>query len=114
MNVMPVYRISVFVPAEYAQRLIDGICAVDDLRCGNYDRVLWTSAIGTEQFRPLAGAHPALGKVGEVTQVSCVRIELCIARDETRLRRVIEQGIRAHHPWQTPAIFVDESQLPLA
>lgn len=112
MQFVAVYRISVFVPQERAQALIDGILAVDELRFGDYADALWTSQ-GTEQFRPLAGAQPALGRIGERVVAPSVRIEFCIPRDAARLRRVIDEGIRAHHPWQVPAIFVDESQLPL-
>ncbi len=31
------------------------------------------------------------------------------ARDPDLLRRVIELGVRPHHPWQEPAILVDEA-----
>ena len=111
--ILPVYRVSVWVPPEHAQRVLDGICAIDELRIGDYDRVAWIAAAGTEQFRPLAGAKPALGEVGALERGDSVRIEFCIARDAERLQRVIDLGIRPHHPWQVPAIFVDESLLPL-
>jgi hypothetical protein len=113
MELLPVYRICVFVPVECAQRVIDGVCAVDDLRIGNYAHVAWISAAGSEQFRPLDGAHPTLGAQGELTRSASVRVEFCIARDEARLRRVIDAGIRPNHPWEVPAIFVDASLLPL-
>lgn len=113
MRSLAVYRITVFVPAGHVQRVIDGVCAIDELRIGDYAQVLWTSAPGSEQFRPLPGAQPTQGVIGELEHSASVRIEFCIARDEARLQRVIEQGIRPHHPWQVPAIFVDESQLPL-
>jgi hypothetical protein len=113
MQLLPVYRIAVFVPADHVQRVIDGVCAVDELRIGDYAGVAWTSAPGGEQFRPLPGAVPAQGTVGELERVASVRVEFCIARDEARLRRLIDDGIRPHHPWEVPAIFIDESQLPL-
>jgi hypothetical protein len=110
---LPVYRVSVWVPPEHAQRVLDGICAVDDLRIGDYDRVAWLAAPGTEQYRPLAGATPSLGSIGDLESGDSVRIEFCIPRDAARLQHVIDAGIRPHHPWQVPAIFVDESLLPL-
>lgn len=113
MKFQPVYRVSVHVPPAHAQKVIDAICAVDDLRIGNYEHVLWTSAPATEEFRPLPGAIPTQGAVGELTRTPSVRIEFCIERDPERLRRVIENGIWSSHPWEVPAIFVDESQLPL-
>jgi hypothetical protein len=113
MHSLPVYRITVFVPADHVQRVIDGVCAIDDLRIGDYAQVAWTSAPGIEQFRPLPGAIPTQGATGELERSPSVRVEFCIPRDEARLRRVVEDGIRPHHPWEVPAIFVDESRLPL-
>ena len=113
MKLDPVYRVSVYVPPAHVERVIDAICAVDDLRIGTYEHVLWTSAPGSEQFRPLAGATPTQGDVGQLTRTPTVRIEFCMPRDPERLRRVIDEGIRPSHPWHVPAIFVDETQLPL-
>ena len=113
MQRLPVYRITVFVPADHVQRVIDGVRAVDELRIGDYAQVAWTSAPGNEQFLPLPGAIPTQGAIGELERAASVRVEFCIPRDEARLQRVIEEGIRPHHPWQVPAIFIDESLLPL-
>ena len=113
MTFLLVYRVTVFVPPEHLQRLIDGISAADDLGLGDYQHVLWTSAVGGEQFRPLPGAHPTLGATGALVKAPSVRLEFCIPRDSARLAHVIEHGIRAHHPWEVPAIFVNESQIPL-
>ena len=114
MELVSVYRVCVFVPPAHARRVIDGVCAIDELRIGDYAHVAWTSATGSEQFRPLDGARPTLGTRGELEHGDSVRIEFCIARDDARLRRIIDEGIRPHHPWEVPAIFVDAVWLPLA
>ncbi|MCD7100026.1 hypothetical protein [Stenotrophomonas sp. MMGLT7] len=113
MRLEPVYRITVFVPPEHLERLKRGILAVDPLGAGHYDQVMWTAAPGEEQFRPLAGADPALGRIGEVARAPSVRLEFAIARDRQLLQRMIEQGIHAHHPWEVPAVFVDEALFPV-
>ena len=113
MRLQPVYRVSVWVPPEHAQRVLDGIVAVDDLRIGAYDQVAWIAASGMEQFRPLAGATPAQGSIGELERGDSVCVQVCIPRDAERLRRLVDEGIRPHHPWQVPAIFVDETQWPV-
>ena len=110
MRLVPVYRVTVFVPPAHLEALQAGICAVDSLRQGDYEHGMWISAPGIEQFRPLAGAQPAQGRTGELECVETVRLELCLPRDPERLQRLIEQGIRPHHPWETPAI---ESSFPL-
>ena len=109
----PMYRVTVFVPPAHLQAVIDGICAADSLSIGTYSEVLWTSAPGTEQFRPLSGAQPAQGAIGVLERDATVRVEFCVPRDAQRLARVIDDGIRAHHPWEIPAIFVDETLMPL-
>jgi hypothetical protein len=112
MRLLPVYRVTVFVPVEHVQGLVDGVRTIDDLRIDDYADVAWLSAPGLEQFRPLAGATPTLGEIGELVRAPSVRVEFCIPRDADRLARLIESGIRAHHPWDAPAIFVDESSMP--
>jgi len=113
MRLLPVYRITVFVPPEHLQALQEGICQVEPLGDGRYDRVMWLSAPGIEQFRPLPGATPAQGHVGELMQLPTVRLEFAIPRDPQRLERVLREGVHAHHPWESPAIFVDESHQPV-
>ncbi|WP_066097315.1 hypothetical protein [Xanthomonas massiliensis] len=113
MQLVPVYRITVFVPPAHLDALKRGICAVDPLGAGAYDQVMWIQVPGEEQFRPLPGAHPTLGNVGQLERASSVRLEFAIPRDPERLRRVIEQGIHPHHPWEVPAVFVDESLFPM-
>lgn len=110
---LPVYRITVFVPEAAVDALVAGILAVDDLAQSGYREVMWISRGVCEQFRPDAGAVPAFGKAGELAQVASVRLELAIPRDAARLAHLIAAGIRPHHPWRSPAIFVDESFCPL-
>ena len=112
MRLLPVYRVSVYVLVDHVQRVVDGVCAVDDLRIGDYAHSAWISAPSTEQFRPLEGAHPTLGGIGELVRAPSVRVEFCIPRDAARLQRLVEAGIRPHHPWEVPAVFVDESSMP--
>ena len=113
MRLLPVYRITVFVPPGHLAALQAGICALEPLGDGRYDQVMWISAPGIEQFRPLPGAMPAAGVVGELTCLPSVRLEFAIPRDPDRLARLLREGVRAHHPWESPAIFVDEGLQPL-
>lgn len=108
----PVYRVTVFVPPTHLRALQDGILAVDSLRMGDYDQGMWASAEGEEQFRPLAGAQPAAGRIGELSRWPSVRLEFVLPRDPALLERVLRDGVRAHHPWRAPAVFVDEALLP--
>ena len=112
MNLRPVYRVTTFVPPEHLEALLAGISSVVPLRHGDYDSVAWWWAAGTEQFRPLPGAHPTQGEIGRVERVATVRLEISIPRDPEMLAMLLEEGLVPHHPWEEPAVFVDESLAP--
>lgn len=111
LRLHPVYRVTVFVPPAHLQALKRGILAVDDLAAGGYAHGMWESAPGREQFRALPGTASVVGEVGELVSEPSVRLEFCLPRgvpgDRARLQRVLDQGIAAHHPWNSPAVFVD-------
>ena len=113
MQLLPVYRVTVFVPPEYVETLRAGIHAVDALALGDYSEVMWITPGGQEEFRPGAAAHPTLGSAGELVRSDTVRIEFAIPRDAERLQRVLSEGVHRHHPWEVPAVFVDETLFPL-
>jgi len=109
MVLNPVYRITTFVPPEKLEALLDGITRVVPLGWGNYDQVSWVSTGVTERFRPLPGSNPTAGKQGELEQVASVRLEFMIPRDPALLERLLTEGLIPHHPWEEPAVFVDET-----
>ncbi|MEP6769964.1 MAG: hypothetical protein ABJC61_14925 [Acidobacteriota bacterium] len=43
-----------------------------------------------------------------------MRLELMLDRDPVLLDRVFREGIFPAHPWEEPAVFVDESSLTSA
>ncbi|WP_312914381.1 hypothetical protein [Stenotrophomonas sp.] len=112
MKLQPVYRITVFVPPADLARLKQGILAVDDLAAGGYAEGMWESA-ADEQYRVLPGTRSVQGQGGERVQQPTVRLEFCIARDAQRLQRLLH-AIAAHHPWNTPAVFVDTTEFAAA
>ena len=113
MRLVEVYRITVFVPATHVDLLVAGIVAVDGLSMGDYGEVMWMSPRVTEQFRPGAAARPMEGAAGELSHIDSVRVEFAIPRDAARLERVLRDGVHRHHPWEVPAVFVDETLFPL-
>lgn len=110
MQLIPVFRITVFVPPAQLETLKQGILAVDDLAAGGYAHGMWESAPGVEQFRVIEGTHSAVGQGGELVRAPTVRLEFCIARDPQRLQRILDDGITANHPWNSPAVFVDTTE----
>lgn len=69
---------------------------------GDYDRAMFSSR-GTGSFRPLAGADPTIGEVGQVEQVDENRLEL-VAPPVIRER--VRTALLAAHPYEEVAYEV--------
>ena len=101
----PVDKLTVYVPVADADRLVDALAEVGAGAIGGYDRcAYWTDGTGT--FRPLDGAHPAIGRVGAVEQVAERRIEMVLPRSR---RAQVVAALRATHPYEEPAFDLVET-----
>jgi dinuclear metal center YbgI/SA1388 family protein len=99
-------KLVVFVPVAEADRVRDAITAAGAGHLGDYDSCTFTTA-GVGRFRPLPGANPAIGTVGDLETVEEVRIESILDR---RLRARVVAAMLAAHPYEEPAYDV----VPLA
>jgi dinuclear metal center YbgI/SA1388 family protein len=95
----PLDKLVVFVPHEAADRLIDALAAAGAGRLGDYERCAWTTQ-GTGTFRPLAGANPAVGTVGDIELVPETRVEMIVPAGS---RPGVVAALRAAHPYEEPA-----------
>jgi dinuclear metal center YbgI/SA1388 family protein len=105
-SVEPRDKLVVFVPLADAEQVRAAITAAGAGALGDYDSCTFT-APGEGRFRPLPGAHPAIGAVGALETVEEVRIEAVLDR---RLRTTVVAAMLAAHPYEEPAYDV----LPLA
>ncbi|MFN2517602.1 MAG: Nif3-like dinuclear metal center hexameric protein [Jatrophihabitantaceae bacterium] len=95
----PLDKLVVYVPTQDAPRLVDALAAAGAGAVGDYDRCAWsTPGVGT--FRPLAGARPAVGRIGQVEQVVETRVEMVVP---SACRRAVVEALRATHPYEEPA-----------
>lgn len=92
-------KLVVFVPAAGAPHLIDALAAAGAGAIGAYERCVWTGE-GTGSFRALAGANPAIGRVGEIETVAETRVEMVLPTH--RIAPVVA-ALRAAHPYEEPA-----------
>jgi dinuclear metal center YbgI/SA1388 family protein len=99
-------KIAVFVPVASADALRAALAEAGAGRLGDYDSCSW-STTGEGRFRPLEGASPAIGKVGELEVVEEVRVEVVVPR---RRRTAVLRALLAAHPYEEPAFDV----VPLA
>ncbi|MDZ5622501.1 Nif3-like dinuclear metal center hexameric protein [Nocardioides sp. HM23] len=95
----PIDKLTVFVPEDAAAPVRAALAEAGAGRIGDYDFASFTSH-GEGRFRPLAGAEPMIGTVGEIETVAEVRIEAVLAR---HLRRGVVEAMLAAHPYEEPA-----------
>jgi dinuclear metal center YbgI/SA1388 family protein len=88
-----------FVPVEQAEEVRRAVTAAGAGAIGAYDSCTFSSP-GEGRFRPLPGADPALGAVGELEIVPEVRVESVYPRP---LRRQVVGALRGAHPYEEPA-----------
>lgn len=96
------YKLAFFVPAEEAETVKEAVFSSGAGRIGDYEACCFqTSGIG--QFRPLGGADPHIGRVGDLSHVEEVKIEL-VCRDA--LIRDAVAALKRAHPYEEPAYEV--------
>ena len=100
----PVDKIVVFVPHADLERVTDALAAAGAGALGDYERCRFVSP-GTGSFRPMAGARPVIGRVGDLEQVAEFRLEMVAPRGR---RSAVVAALRAAHPYEEPAYDVLE------
>jgi dinuclear metal center YbgI/SA1388 family protein len=100
----PMDKLVTFVPQADADRVLDALAIAGAGAIGNYDRCAF-AVVGTGTFRPLPGANPTLGSVGQVATVAETRLEMVMSRDR---RDAVVAALRAAHPYEEPAFDVIE------
>ncbi|GGL06075.1 GTP cyclohydrolase 1 type 2 [Nocardia jinanensis] len=95
---------TVQVPPEHAAAVLAALFAAGAGGAGDYREAAWR-VTGTGQFRPLDGANPALGTVGELARVAEERLEVVAAPGS---RAAVLAALRTAHPYEEPAYHVTE------
>ena len=96
------YKISLTIPADYKDRLMDEVNGSMRQMYPGYDRVF--SVARTEgTWRPLEGSEPFIGKAGEISVEEELRIDFAVKAED--LKEVI-LAIRRVHPYEEPAIDI--------
>lgn len=98
------YQLIVYVPIHATENLKTALFDAGAGRYENYDRCSWES-VGTGQFRPLSGSHPALGTHGVIEHVEEIKIEM-ICKAENMKEVLI--ALKIGHPYEEPAYGVIE------
>lgn len=96
------YKLAFFVPEENAEAVKEAIFATGAGRLGNYEACCFQTP-GRGQFRPLAGATPHIGAVGDLETVCELKVELVC---EDSLITAAVSALRLAHPYEEPAFDV--------
>ncbi len=97
-------KLVVYVPEPDATKLRDALAAAGAGAIGDYDSCSFTTA-GEGRFRPLEGANPVIGRVGDVEVVAEARLEMVVPRSR---RAAVLDAMRANHPYEEVAFDVTE------
>jgi dinuclear metal center YbgI/SA1388 family protein len=100
----PLDKIVVFAPLGDADAVRAAIAGAGAGQLGDYDSCSWT-AVGEGRFRPLAGAQPTIGRVGDLERVDEVRIEAVLPRSR---RTTVVRAMLAAHSYEEVAFDVIE------
>ena len=100
----PLDKLTVYVPTADADRVRTALATAGAGEIGDYDHASFSSA-GEGRFRPLEGATPTIGSVGELEVVEEVRLEVVLARGR---RSSVTAAMLAAHPYEEPAYDVVE------
>ena len=95
-------KLVVFVPSDHVQAILDTLFALGAGRLGNYSCCTFRcEGVGT--FLPGAGASPAVGKKGLLTEIQESRIEVLVANHDLD---ALVDAVKNVHPYESMAYDV--------
>ncbi len=94
----------VYVPPDHTDAVLAALFAAGAGAVGAYRECAFVSR-GIGQFRPIDGARPTIGEVGELERLAEDRIEVVMPR---RMRADVVAAMRGAHPYEVPAFAVFE------
>jgi dinuclear metal center YbgI/SA1388 family protein len=100
----PLDKLVVFAPPSDADPIRKAIADAGAGRIGDYDSCSWT-VTGEGRFRPLDGARPTIGRVGDLERLEEVRIEAVLPRSR---RAAVVRAMLAAHSYEEVAFDIVE------
>ncbi|GAB3891115.1 Nif3-like dinuclear metal center hexameric protein [Larkinella knui] len=95
-------KLAVFTPIDDVQTVLNELYQAGAGHIGAYEHCSFRVG-GTGTFKPLAGANPAIGKVGQDTEVEELRIEVVFP---SYLEKVMVAALKKAHSYEMPAYDV--------
>lgn len=88
-----------YVPDSHLESTKQAIFSAGAGGIGNYEHCAW-QVKGIGQFKPVKGADPYIGEVGELEQVEEWRVETIVIEENAK---AVAKALKASHPYEEPA-----------
>lgn len=95
-------KVAVFVPPDHREKVLDAMAEAGAGAIGDYDRCAFYFP-GEGTFRPLPGANPYEGTVGEIERTPEERLEMVVPEQGAR---AVVSAMKAAHPYEEVAYDV--------
>lgn len=95
----PRYKLVTFVPVEHEAQVRDAMAQAGAGVIGNYSHCAFSSR-GWGSFKPLEGANPYIGRVGDIERVEEVRLEMVV---DEECKDAVIGALRQAHPYEEVA-----------
>ncbi|WP_171429414.1 NGG1p interacting factor NIF3 [Acinetobacter lactucae] len=88
-----------YVPDSHLESTKQAIFSAGAGSIGNYEHCAW-QVKGIGQFKPVKGADPYIGELGELEQVDEWRVETIVIEENAK---AVAKALKASHPYEEPA-----------
>lgn len=88
-----------YVPESHLESTKQAIFSAGAGGIGNYEHCAW-QVKGIGQFKPVKGADPYIGELGELKQVDEWRVETIVIEENAK---AVAKALKASHPYEEPA-----------
>lgn len=88
-----------YVPESHLESTKQAIFSAGAGGIGNYEHCAW-QVKGIGQFKPVQGADPYIGELGELEQVDEWRVETIVIEENAK---AVAKALKASHPYEEPA-----------
>ena len=88
-----------YVPESHLESTKQAIFSAGAGGIGNYEHCAW-QVKGIGQFKPVKGADPYIGELGELEQVEEWRVETIVIEENAK---TVAKALKASHPYEEPA-----------
>ena len=96
------YKLEIFVPESHFDGVCQALWSLDAGHIGGYDRCLSWSRVHS-CWRPLEGADPYEGTVGELCRAEEIKLEACCRAEALEATLL---AVRAAHPYEEPVVNI--------